>query len=97
MREVVIRDYLVEQVILRDGLCELHIAPGQRGVPDCIVTWPCRHIDFVETKTLGGVLSSAQKRDHARRLKRGIRVRVLWTKTQVDEYVRLHDHGIDRI
>lgn len=87
MREVKVRDYLVEQVEARGGLCELHTAPGQVGVPDCLVTWPDGDMELVETKTKGGRLSPAQKRDHARRAKLGIKVHVLWSKEQVDQYV----------
>ncbi len=87
MREIKVRNYLVEQVELRGGLCELHTAPGQRGVPDCLVTWPDDEMELVETKTLGGRLSVAQKNDHKRRAARGVRVHVIWTKAQVDEYV----------
>jgi hypothetical protein len=91
MREITVRNYLVEQVELRNGLCELHTAPGQRGVPDCLVTWPFGDMELVETKTKNGRLSGAQKRDHARRKKLNVRVYVLWSKEQVDRYVWPYD------
>jgi hypothetical protein len=94
MKEVVIRNFLVAQVEMRCGLCELHVAPGQVGVPDCIVTWPDGRIEFVETKTKGGRLSVMQQRDHARRCRRGVFVAVLWSKTQVARYVSRYDHWI---
>lgn len=85
-----VQEYLFEQVELHGGMCEHFKSPGKVGVPDCIVTWPAygfARIHFVETKTIGGELSSAQERDHARRRKRGASIFVLWTKKQIDEYM----------
>lgn len=94
MKEIVIRKYLVQQVEMRCGLCELHTAPGQSYVPDCLVTWPDGTMELVETKTLGGRLSAGQKRDHVRRARYCVRVRVLWTKEQVDAFVGVWDHWL---
>lgn len=86
-----VQHYLFERVEQCGGLCEHFSSPGKRGVPDCIVTWPAygfARIHFIETKTIGGKLESWQARDHERRRKLCCHVFVLWTKTQVDEYIR---------
>jgi hypothetical protein len=86
-----VQAYLFEQVELLSGMCEHFKSPGKVGVPDCIVTWPAygfARVHFVETKTIGGELSSAQERDHARRRKMNCHVFVFWTKAQIDEYVQ---------
>jgi hypothetical protein len=88
--EVEVESYFVKQVELHSGLCEKFDPRGAKGRPDRVVTWPAygfARIHFVELKTIGGKLESWQLRDHARRRKLGCHVFVLWTKTQVDEYV----------
>ena len=90
-RESTIEKYFVEEVEKRGAICEKFASPGKRGVPDRIVTWPAygfARIHFVELKTIGGNLEPWQERDHARRKRLGCRVEVLWTKAQVDEYVK---------
>ena len=85
-----VQQYLFDEVERCGGMCEHFKSPGKVGVPDCIVTWPAygfARVHFVETKTIGGELSSAQDRDHKRRRKLGCHVFVLWTKDQVDDYV----------
>lgn len=90
IKEAAIEKYLVEQVEARGGLCEKFVS-GKRGVPDRIVTWPASgwaRIHFVELKTIGGKLDSAQERDHERRRRLNCIVRVLWTKAQVLAYCK---------
>ena len=95
-RESKIEAYFVEQVEKHGGLCEKFTNPGKRFVPDRIVTWPgfspiiysTARIHFVELKTIGGKLTPGQARDHARRRQLGCDVAVLWTKAQVDVYIR---------
>jgi hypothetical protein len=89
--EDAIEKYLVEQVEKYGGMCEKFVSPGKRHVPDRIITWPApgfARIHFAEVKTIGGKLESGQIRDHERRRRLGCRVEVLWTKAQIDEYVK---------
>jgi len=86
--EVSVEEYLVEQTELHGAICEKHTSPGRKGPPDRIVLWHPAIIDFVETKTIGGVLKPWQKRDHERRRALGFRVEVVWSYQQVREYVR---------
>src|SRR5882757_7251769 len=70
MLETRLEKYFVEQVEKHGGTAEKFVSPGRRFVPDRLVTWPplgSPRIHFVELKTKGGVLSSGQARDHARR------------------------------
>jgi hypothetical protein len=95
MREVRVEDYLREQVELRGGLCEKHVSPGRKGVPDRLITIPYTtgpepaRMELVETKAPGKKPRKDQERDHARRAKLGIVVRVIDTKAKVDNYVRI--------
>lgn len=88
-----VQQYLIEQVVLHGGMAEHFTSPGKKFVPDLIITWPnysFAAIHFVETKTIGGKLESGQVRDHERRRKLGAHVFTIWTKTQVDTYIREH-------
>jgi hypothetical protein len=89
-QESEVEKYLVEQVELHGGIAE-KFHPPPKGRPDRIVTWPAygfARVHFVELKTIGGKLESWQERDHARRRKLGCHVFVIWTKNQVDDYIR---------
>ena len=88
MRESTVERYLVKCVKDAGGIAEKHTSPGRRGPPDRDVMWPNGELDWVETKAPKGVLSGAQERDHKRRRKMGFRVYVIWTKSQVDNYVQ---------
>ena len=87
-----VQEYFDEQVALWGGLTDVFDkGPGAKGRPDRVVTWPAAgwaRVHFVECKTIGGDLFPWQKRDHARRRKLGCYVRVIWTKADVDSYVR---------
>lgn len=98
MRESVVEKYLQEQVKARGGMSEKHVSPGRRGVPDQLVTIPnletpnTPRMDLVETKrpkAEGGKLRGGQTRDHARRGACGIRVWTLYTKAEVDVYIKV--------
>ena len=95
VRETTIEKYFREQIEERGGLCEKHVSPGRKGVPDRLVTIPYTggpgpaHMELVELKAprKKGKLDPSQERDHARREKVGIKVPVIWMKEQVDRYV----------
>ena len=87
MKESAIERYLRERVEALGGLCEKFTSPGRRGAPDRLVTWPDGRMDLVEMKAPRGRLSFAQNHDHARRAERGVRVYVLYSKTDVDRYL----------
>jgi hypothetical protein len=90
LREKTVEDYLRKRIRDIGALIEKHVSPGQRGVPDDLITWPWGELDLVETKRPGGEAEEHQKRDHARRLKRDYIVSVLDTKWKVDTFIEWH-------
>lgn len=104
MREVTVESYLRRQAKKAKALCEKHVSPGQRHVPDRLMTWPpgsfrfgdrCSlgFMELVETKAPGGKPRRGQLRDHKRRRDKGVRVFVIDTKEKVDDYIRLRTQG----
>ncbi|MBP8231771.1 MAG: VRR-NUC domain-containing protein [Rhizorhabdus sp.] len=87
MKEAAVEKYLRERVEALGGLCEKFTSPGRRGVPDRLITWPGGRMELVETKSPRGGLRVAQYRDHERRAERGVRVYVLYSKSEVDGYI----------
>jgi hypothetical protein len=89
--ERTIEEYFVSEVIRCGGLAPKLVDQGRKGFPDRTAIWPCyafARIHFVELKTIGGKLESWQERYHDDLRKRNAFVFVLWTKKQVDEYIR---------
>lgn len=91
-----VEDYLVEQVEAHGGRADKFCTPGRRGPPDRLVTWPrvgfCK-MELVEVKTIDEyghptALDQPQVQDHKARAALGCIVRVIWTKHQVNEYIR---------
>lgn len=97
VKETVIEKHLTQCVKMRGGICEKHVSPGRKGVPDRLVTWPDGTMQLVETKRpKGGVLSPSQKRDHERRARKRVHVRIVSTKAEAEDYVmaeRKHWYG----
>lgn len=87
-RERDIELYLIRKVEERGGLALKFTSPGNDGVPDRIVMLPFGKITFVELKTERGRLSAIQKWQQERLRKRGCEVRTIWSKLQVDEWMR---------
>jgi hypothetical protein len=92
-----IEDYLDKRVRDNGGFTEKYTTPGRRGPPDRLITWspgPFDHgvgrIELAEMKRpKGGRVSELQKLDHAKRAKFGVRVWLLYTKDQVDNYIAI--------
>ena len=97
-RESAIEKHLQRCVEERGGLCEKHTSPGRRGVPDRLITWPDGNMQLVETKRpKDSVTSTSQKRDHQRRARRRVHVRLVYTKAEAEAYVlgeRKHWRGM---
>lgn len=88
VRESKVEKHLRVSVEGRGGLCEKHVSPGRRGVPDRLVTWPGGIMDLVETKRPKGTVRKNQEEDHKRRARLGIKVYVLDTIEAVDWYIQ---------
>lgn len=88
VRETAVERHLRKCVTMRGGMCEKFVSPGKKGVPDRLVTWPDGTMQLVETKRpKGGVLSPSQRRDHERRARKRVMVRVVSTKEAAENYV----------
>jgi hypothetical protein len=88
IKETVVERHLVLCVKMRGGMCEKLNILGRRGPPDRLITWPDGAMQLVEVKKpKGGVLAPWQKRDHARRARKRVVVRLVWTKQQAEDYV----------
>lgn len=86
--------YLVKEVKKYGGTAE-KLTWAKKGGPDYLVTWPANEfwecdMQLVETKAPKGSLEDHQIRDHARRARQGIFVKVLYTKGMIDDYTRVY-------
>ena len=88
MRESYIEKRLCAGVKRAGGLCEKFVSPGNRGVPDRLVTWPDAAMELVELKAPGKKPGPHQRRDHARRAKCGVKVHVIDSIDGVDRFLR---------
>ena len=87
-RERDVEGYLRLRVEERHGLAMKFTSPGNDGVPDRIVIFPGGEVTFVELKTNGGRLSMIQRWQQERLIRRGCKVRTIWSKKQVNEWMR---------
>ena len=76
---------LVETVLA--GECVKFIPDYKRGWPDRLLVLPGGRQIWVETKTVGGRVSAAQRIVHAQLRRLGHRVELVWTKEQAEELV----------
>ena len=81
-----VEGYLRKQVERRGGVCIKFLPDFSRGFPDRIVILPAGVLIWVETKRpVGGKLDGAQKVAHVFLRRLGQRVKVVWSKDEVDE------------
>ena len=88
IRESKVEKYLTEQcdALPNPSICEKHVSPGRRGVPDRLVTYlGCMYL--VELKAPKGKTSAWQRRDHELRRRCGITVIICHTIEQVDTFI----------
>lgn len=70
------------------GLCLKVVTDVGKGMPDRLVLLPPDgRVVWVEMKRKGGRLSEMQKYQHARLQKRGAEVVVLWSRSEVDDFI----------
>jgi len=86
VREIKVEDHLREGAEARDGFCLKLNSAWYVGIPDRVLLLPGGLVVFVETKTIGGVVSGKQGWWHRRLRALGFRVEIIWTKQQVDEF-----------
>lgn len=86
MRESAVEKYFIKQVT-KAGYVQFKNSPDfYAGIPDRTVLAGKRGI-LVELKTVGGRTSPLQKLVHEELRSKGVRVEVLWTKEQVDDFM----------
>ena len=86
--ETVVEAYFVKEVKKYGGIAYKFTSPARRSVPDRIVVLNGGITHFVELKTIGGKVSSGQRREIARLRDLGHTVYVIWTKEGVNKYIR---------
>lgn len=87
MRETAVETFLTGLVESHGGLCEKHVSPGLNGVPDRLITWRDGRMFLVETKAPKKGPRGNQLRDHKRRSARGVKVHVISTLDQANDFV----------
>lgn len=87
VRENKVETYLNAEIIKLGGMSRKWMSPGRDGVPDriCVVRG---RVWFVEVKTIDGVLSPEQLREHDRLDECGAAVRTVYGKEGVDELIK---------
>ena len=91
-RENKVERHLDNGVKALGGLTRKWVSPGRDGVPDRVVILKGL-IWFVEVKTIDGVLSSAQKREHDRLRQVGAVVETVYGEGGVDLLLRKMQHA----
>ena len=86
VRENKVERYLKKQITKIGGVARKWVSPGQDGVPDQIVilrgvVW------LVEVKTVDGVRSPVQKREHKRLRDAGANVTATYGDAGVDKFI----------
>ena len=89
MRESVLEGHLVERIRRIGGVCLKFTSPGTVGVPDRVVILPGGEVVWVELKQEHGVVSSPQKRMHARLRALMQEVKVIRTVEEIHRYFPL--------
>lgn len=93
-REHKVEQYLAERVKEIGGITRKWVSPGRTGVPDQIVLLKGK-LYFIEVKTVGGKLSSDQKREHERLRDAGAMVSVVYGKEGVDNLIEVINDCVD--
>lgn len=86
-RKILERDVekaLVERIKLLGGTAEKFTSPGQRSVPDRLITLPGNRISFAECKRPRATPTKNQARDHKRRRKLGCVVNIIDSYEAID-------------
>lgn len=88
MKEKIVENHFVWAVKRIGGKTWKFTSPGRKGVADRIACLPDGSTWFVELKTKGGRLSALQKMFMSDMALLNQRYACLWTKEQVDEWVK---------
>ena len=92
MLEARIEDYLSQRVIDAGGMVA-KMVPVVAGLPDRLVILPGGVIKLVELKSPTGRLRPVQVAWHKKAAKRGVRVPVLSSRAEVDQFMKGEGYG----
>lgn len=87
MRERVVETYLRDQVKAMGGKAFKFVSPGNAGVPDRLVLLPNGWQAFIELKAPGKKSTPLQQKQQREIQALGFYVKVIDTKTGVDEFI----------
>lgn len=93
MKESSVERKLVQGVRKAGGLALKFTSPGHSGVPDRLVLLTGGTVIFVELKTDTGKLSPLQVETHRKLCNLGMRVRTLYGKTGVEDFLEEINDG----
>ncbi len=94
MKESTIEKYFVARVKAVGGRAYKFTSPAHRGVADRVVCLPNGQTWFVELKAPGGRLSELQKIFQSDMALLRQNYACLWSKEQVDEWVKENSSGL---
>ena len=87
VRENKVEKYLDSEMVKIGGITRKWVSPGRDGVPDRIVIFT-GDVYFVEVKTVDGIVSDDQKREHDRLRNAGAKVYTVWGNKGVDIFIK---------
>lgn len=87
MKEKDLEKYLVKRVRALGGECRKVVFPGHRGAPDRLILFPNGRALWVELKTISGIVSAVQMREHNLLSQLRQSVRVLRTVESIDDVI----------
>ena len=87
--EASVENYLVEQVEASGGTIRKLQWIGRVGAPDRLVWWTFPNVAVVEAKSVSGRYEASQKREMARMSAAGWPVYTVWSKADVDKFLKL--------
>lgn len=87
VREAKVEKYLHKEVEKLGGTTRKWVSPGRDGVPDRLVFFKGLPIFMIEVKTLDGVLSMVQAREHDRLKEYGCLVYTVHGNQGVDDFI----------
>jgi hypothetical protein len=93
VRENQVEKHLDERVVEINGLTRKWVSPGRDGVPDRIVIVEGAVI-FVEVKTVDGVVTDTQLREHDRLWSKGAKVTTVYGISGVENLINAITEGV---
>ena len=91
-RESALEAYLVRACRVRGYDCIKMDARTNKGIPDRLILYGYGQVVFCEVKTDRGLLSPMQMKMQEKLVSKGFKVKVVWTREDVDGLLTVMDH-----